>query len=281
MRSKITHITTDLGFKNCCALFFVFFITINVSAQNTDKLIRKGNKAYGESKFSEAENHYSKVLEINPSQEKSLYNQGNAYYKQEKYEDAVQNFELSAQMLKDPLEQAAAYHNLGNTHFKAQKYQESLNAYKEALKRNPKDLETKYNLMLAKKMLEQQQNQNQQQNQDQDQNKEQEDNKNEEQNKNNKENQNNEEQQNQDQDQDQDQQKDNKKQEEQSQNGEQQQNKKGEEEKQSQQAITPSKLSKEEAERILEALMNEENKVQEKLIKKKGKPVKVENDKDW
>ncbi len=254
--------------------FALSLLFLTVSAQNADKTIRKANKLYQDQKYTEAETKYDEALDIDPNSEKSIFNQGNAYYKQERFDEALQNFEMTAEMLDDPNQRAAAYHNLGNAYFQGEDYQKSIEAYKSSLRLNPKDDDTRYNLVLAQNKLKQQQ-QEQQQNQDQNQENQDQENQ----------DQQNENQDQQNQDQQQDGSDENQQQNQDQQNqDQQQQNQQGDQKEQEgsqQQAAQPVKLSKEEVQRILEALANDENKVQEKLIKKKTPPNQKKADKDW
>jgi Ca-activated chloride channel homolog len=76
---------------------------------------------------------------------------GNAVYQQERYQEAQKLFEASAKMFESKTDKANAYHNLGNVFLSQKQYQKSIEAYKNALKLNPSDMETKYNLAYAKK----------------------------------------------------------------------------------------------------------------------------------
>ena len=135
-------------------------------AQTDKKLIREGNKSYDNKKYSDAEVAYKKSLNKNQKSYEGNFNLGDAYYKQGKYEDAVKQFESLKSQKTDKKTEAAALHNLGNTLLQNKKYQESIDAYKQALKLNPADEDTRYNLAYAQTMLKQQQQQQQQQNQD-------------------------------------------------------------------------------------------------------------------
>ena len=273
LTNKIAILSVKLTAITCFCI--AVFITENVTAQNADKFIRAGNKLYKDSLYEAASEKFSKALEVDPNNEKGIFNQGNAYYKQENYEEALKNYELSAGLMEDPKQRAAAYHNLGNTFFDSQKYEESIEAYKNALRQNPNDVDTKYNLMLAKKMLQDQQNQNQDQ-QNQDQNQENKDQENQE-NQNKDQNQENQDQQNQDQEnqQNEDQQKDQQNQN--KDNGEE----KDEKDKKEQPAMSPSKLTPEEAKQLLESLSNDEKNTLKELMKKEHKAKPNKSDKDW
>lgn len=151
-------------------LFIVTFVLSSLLslAQQENKFIREGNKQYKENKFAEAEQNYLKAMEKNASNSISNFNLGNAFYKQEKHEEALQQFNTFANSSTDKEKQAKAYHNIGNTYLKTEKLEEAVKAYKQSLKLNPKDEDTRYNLAYALEKLkqqQQQQNQNQQQNQ--------------------------------------------------------------------------------------------------------------------
>ena len=137
--------------------------------------IRKGNDLFNDKKYTEAEIEYRKALEANPSSEIATYNLGAALYKQQKWNDSRNEYKKIVQASSDTLRTAHAWHNLGNISFQEKNYAQSIEEYKNALRRNPKDDETRYNLRLAQLLLKkQQQDQNQDKNKDQqDQNKDQ------------------------------------------------------------------------------------------------------------
>jgi tetratricopeptide (TPR) repeat protein len=237
--------------------------------QNERKFVRKGNSYFMDGvkdtmkidtiRFQKAEAEYRKALEKKQQDPKWSFNLGDAQYKQMKFDEAISNFDQIAKQSADSIEKARAFHNIGNSQLFKQKLDESIEAYKEALRNNPNDIETKYNLMYAQRLKQQQQQQ--QQNKDQnkdnkDQNKEKQD-----QDKQNQDKQNQDKQNQQDNQQNQ-----------QNQNKDQQQ-------KQQQQK---NKISKENAEQLLQALQNDEQKIQDKVKKAQvinAKKVKVE--KDW
>ena len=231
------------------AVISLFFLNCQlVVAQSTRGLINEGVDLYKEQKFADAEVNFKKVTEKSPDSFEAKFNLGDAYYKQERYEEAIQTFQSAFVNARNDEEKAKIFHNIGNSLLKSKKIKESIGAYKEALKLNPKDQETKYNLSYALNMLNNP-DQNQQQNdqnkdQNQDQNKEQ---------------------------QPQDQQK-----QDQQQNKDQQQQ---EQQQQQSQEQKEQELTKQEAEKILEALKNNEKDLQKQLRKIKGQRVKTE--KDW
>ena len=217
--------------------------------QSDRSLLRDGNRLYESNKFADAEVNYRKSLELNKEMLHGPFNLGDALYRQDRFDEAAEQYRLAAAKTSDPRVKADAMHNLGNAMLKAQKYPESIASYKEALKLNPKDEETKYNLEYAKAMLKQQQ----QQQQDQKQDKKQDDKK-----------------------------KDDKKQDEQKkdeQKKDEQQQDQQQQKKDQRQAPKKQEISKADAERILEALRNEEKNVKKKLQKKA--PARVQVEKDW
>lgn len=236
-------------------LFLGFMLCQALMAQSELKLLRNGNNDYKNGKFNEAEIKYRKALEKNNKNYKTLYNLGSALYKQNNYKEAVNVLnELSEQQLDDNI-RSKVYHNLGNALLKDEKYAESIDAYKKSLRLNSKDMETKYNLSYALSKIQQQQNNscdNKQDNKDQ---KDKQENK----------------QENKQDDKNKDQ-KDNKDQQQQQQDQKEQQKQQQQQQK--------NEISKEDAERILNALEKQENDVKDK-VDKQLVPVKIKNEKDW
>ena len=243
-----------------------------IYAQSEKSYIRDGNKLYKDGKYNDAEINYRKSLEENPDYYKAKFNLGDALYKQENFEEAARQFLTVDPKDLDKETKAKVYHNLGNSLLQSKKLKESIEAYKLALKNNPGDMDTKYNLEYARKMLKQQQEQQQNQNQNKDQ---QDQNQQEQQ---QQQNQNQEQQNKQQQQQNQQNQEQQNKQQQQQQSQQEQQQQKQNQQQQQQQAKKDT-ISKEDAERILRALKNEEQKVLEKLKKQKMKRKKLE--KNW
>lgn len=217
-----------------------------LSAQKESGDVRRGNKSYENEKYVDAEVDYRKGLEQNNKSFSATFNLGNALYRQQKYPEAIEQFQAAAHLAGDDKQRvASAYHNIGNALLQSGEYAKSIEAYKQALRRNPTDDETRYNLVYAQQMLQQQQQQQQQQQNQQDQ-----------------------QQQNQDQQQNQQEQQDNQQDNDQQQNQNQQQNQ--------------QQMSQEQAEQILKALEQDERDTQEKVKEaqmRNAKRYKVE--KDW
>ena len=157
-----------------------------VSAQKAErKNVREGNKLYESEKYTESEIAYRKSLEVNPRSTEGTYNLGNSLYKQGKFPEAAEQYQLIAgqgeKMVATPEGKARlseVYHNMGNIFMQNKDYGKAVEVYKQSLRLNPKDDETRYNLALAQKLLSDQQNQDQsqdQQNDDKQENKDQKD----------------------------------------------------------------------------------------------------------
>lgn len=258
-----SRLKSALLFRTAAFFFCVLILSCSPAFSETGRsLVREGNKQYKDKQFNEAEVQYRKALEKDKKMSQGVFNLGDALYKQGRYQEAAEQFRMAASNAAGATDRAQAYHNLGNSLLKDKKLEDSIQSYKEALKLNPGDLDTKYNLEYAQKMLEQQKQQQQNQNQKQDQKKDQKQDQQskDQQNKDQQKKDQQEQQQKQDQDkqqqkQDQDQQK---QQQDQDQNAQQQ--KPGKDQQQQQ----PQQISRNDAERILEALKNEEKSVQKK-----------------
>jgi Ca-activated chloride channel homolog len=253
--------------KYIILLFIILLFTeANLLSNDKRSLLREGNKLFKEEKFNDAEIKYRKAQEIEYGY-KSTFNLGDALYKQGNYEEATQKFkELSSQNL-DKKTLASVNHNLGNSHFMAENFEESVNAYKNALKLNPKDNDTRYNLELARRMLKIQEENKQEEQKDQNKDKNQQDKQDE-----NQQNQDNQQKKNGDKNQDNKQEQDKQ---------DKNQDGKGEEKPSDKQQgdpleQRPHQISKEDAERMLNAIQKDERDLQKKLRKQKGERGKIE-----
>ena len=156
------------------SLFLIPYSLLFAQKEASD--VRRGNKDYRKQDYTAAEVDYRRGLEKNKNGYEAHYNLGDALFKQDKYADAQVEFETAAKMLdkkSDKERYAKAMHNIGNCNFAQQQYDKAVAAYQESLRANPKDNDTRYNLVKAMEMLQQQQQQ-QQQNQDQKQDQQQE-----------------------------------------------------------------------------------------------------------
>lgn len=259
--------------------FFCSFIVFSQEPTNEQKLkrearehIREGNKLYNQLKFDEAEILYKKALTKNPDYPSAQYNLGNTIYQLDRNKEAAEQFEFVRKTFENQDDRAQAFHNMGNSFMKEKQYQPAVEAFKNALRNNSKDEETRYNFALAKELLEKEQ----QENKGGGDNKDQKD-----QNKNKdgegKENEDQKDQENKD-NEDKKDQKDKKE-------GDNKEDKKKNEDQKDQDKQKPPqrqpKLSPEQMKQLLEAMNNEENKTQKKMNAQKAKGKKVKQEKDW
>lgn len=265
-------------------------------AQQERKFIREGNDLFEKQDFEKAEVEYRKAADKKNESFEAAFNMADALYKQKKYDEALQQFSALAKQETDKQRLGEIYHNIGNTLLALQKNEESIEAYKESLRNRPDSEATKYNLEFARHKQQQEQQDKDQNKDNKDQDKKDQDQK--DQNKDNKDQkdqdkkdqdkkdqdkkdqdqkeQNKDNKDNKDQNKDQDQKDQNKDQQDQNKD----QNNKDQQGQQQQQG----KISKEDAERLLEALQNDEKQVQEKVQKQKAqeqKAKKMKIEKDW
>ena len=122
----------------------------------------EGSKKLSEDKFVDAEIDYRRAIAKSDENAAAPYNLGNAYYSNETYSEAFGRFKEAGELATDKSEKHNAYHNMGNVFMKRKDYQKAVEAYKEALRNDPTDEETRYNLALAKEMLKKDQEKNDQ-----------------------------------------------------------------------------------------------------------------------
>ena len=153
-----------------------------VFAQQERADIRRGNKQYNDSNYTEAEVHYRRGLDINDHSFEAHYNLGDALFRQGKYPEALEQYTQAEKALaandkvseaKRKEQLADTYHNMGNALYAQQQYDQAVGAYQQALRLDPKDNDTRYNLVKAMQQLQQQNQQQNQQQQQQEQQQEQ------------------------------------------------------------------------------------------------------------
>ncbi|UCH64483.1 MAG: tetratricopeptide repeat protein [Ignavibacterium sp.] len=237
-------------------LIFLIGIVTNIThSQSLRGLVNDGVDQYKEGNYSDAEVKFKKGTDKAPDSFEAQFNLGDAYFKQQRYDEAIKSYKSSLAMSRNDIEKSKVHYNVGNSLLKSQKIEESIEEYKKSLKLNPIDQEAKYNLSYALEMLKNQQQQDQQQDK-KDKEKKDEEKKDEQKDK-----------------------KEEKKEDQQQKQDQQKQDQKKKEDQKQQQQPQPQKISKEEAERILEALKDNEKDLQKELRRVKGKRVKT--DKDW
>lgn len=238
----------------------------------------------------QAEMAYRRAISKNDSNSVAKYNLGNLYYRNNSLGEAFMRYKQAGLTAESKADKHKAYHNLGNVFMKNKEYPKAVEAYKEALRNDPTDDQTRYNLALAKEENKKQQQQNKD-NQDKkddkdqkDQNKDNKEDQNQDQ-KNNKENKDNKQGEDKKDQQGEDKKDDKKEGEDQKQpqdnkpdQGEKNQEPKPED---NQQQPRPNQLSPQQIKNILEAMNNEEQKVRERINAEKVKGKPVQNEKDW
>ena len=215
-------------------------------AQNKKSYLRDGNELYTDSSYNDAEMQYRKSLEKDQDYFNASFNLADAVYKQERYEESSALFDALIDNAPTENDLAKVYHNLGNSLTQEQKLEEAIEAYKNALRINPNDAETRHNLALSKKQKQEQEQQEEKKEENKEEKK--------------------------------DQEKDKEGEDKQEQNKEQE---KEDEEKENQPEEKKEEMSKEDAEKMLEAIQQEEKELQEELQKKKVKGKRVKVLKDW
>lgn len=236
--------------------------------EKANNFVYQANELVAEDKHVAAEMEYRKAISKQPNNVAGTYNLGNSYYKKGNYEEALFRQQQAAKNATEKADKHKAFHNIGNILMKNKQCKEAVEAYKSALRNDPTDEETRYNLVVAKECAEQQKD-------DEDKNKDKDkkdDNKD-------------------DEDKKEQDQKDKDKGDQDKKEGDDQKDKgepkddnknrdKGDDKKE-QQPPQPGQLSPQQIKNLLEAMNNQEQKTQEKINAEKQKGVKVRTDKDW
>lgn len=232
-------------------------VTQSAFCQSAHKLLRQGDRAYSDEQYDAAEERYRKSIDKKFSA-KGVYNLGNSIYEQDRFEEAVSHYEQAVQNTGDDVSRAEALYNLGNAQLQSGQLEDAISSYKDAIRLNPGDDDFRQNLYKAKLLRREQQQQQQEQQQESQQDNQ-----------------------------------ENSDEQEQSQQQQQQQDQ-GENQEENQQSSsadidneggdTPQpeetqELSKEDAEKLLQVIENEEKNVQEKLRKLSSNKKKPK--KDW
>lgn len=252
---------------NYVLLMFISMGSIMSQQNEYESLIKKGNNSF-EDNTALSEQNYRKAISYSPEFVKGQYNFSNNLYKNEYYDEALLNQLEASKYAKTRADKHLIFHNIGNILMKKKMCKEAVEAYKNALKNNPEDDESRYNLALAKDCAkDENENEKESEGEDEDEDKEKDKEKDE----------------NEDQKEDKDQEGDDEKQNEdqdQKENNKDDKDQKGDD-KSKDEKPKEKKLSPQQIKNILEAMNQEESKVQEKMNAKKLKGVKLKNEKDW
>ena len=264
--------------------FFYFIFSLNfcfVLSQTGEVTnhIFDGNEKANEEDYKEAEKSYRKAISLEPEKEVALYNLGNTHFKDKKYDEASQRFFQTQKFASSKQGKHRAFHNMGNVYMQKKEYQKAVEAYKNALRNNPKDEETRYNYALAKELLENEKPPEEQEQDDQKDQKDQEKDKEKDQEKNQDGDQENKDQKNPKKEGDEGDDSDDKG--DPNKEGDQKKEQKPKEQKPQNDRPKRGQLSPQQVESLLEAMNNQEKKVQDKINAKKIKGAPARGKKDW
>ena len=244
-------------------IYGLFFLSLAAFAQETDKHLPEANSEFDRKQYVDAEANYRISQSKMPKNAIASYNLGNSIYRQNKAGEAKYPYLKAIENAKDKSQKHQAFHNLGNVLMNEKDYTKAVEAYKNALRNKPDDEETRYNFALAKKMLKD----NPPKDDKKDKKKDKKDDK-------------------KDKDQDKkddkkDQNKEKEKDKENNKEGDKDKKDEGKNDKENQPKPKPGGISKERLQNLLDAVNNEEKKIQDKVKAKQGQGKPVQTEKDW
>jgi Ca-activated chloride channel family protein len=251
------------------SVFFIFKSNAQEIAidKESNNLTLDGNIEFAENNLVEAESLYRKSISKDSLNLKAVYNMGNSFYKNELKDEAINQYRSSIKKTSDKDLLHKSFHNLGNVFMQNQDYQNAVDSFKKALLNKPSDDETRYNYVLAKELLKNQQKNNKKDDKDKKNDKDKKEDKEKKNDKNKKDNKDKKDDKNK---------KDDKKEEEKKDNKSEKKNDNKENNN-----PKPNKISPEQLKNLLKAMDNEEKKVQNKVNKNKVKGSPIKNKKDW
>lgn len=243
------------------SVFFIFKSNAQEIAidKESNNLTLDGNIEFAENNLVEAESLYRKSISKDSLNLKAVYNMGNSFYKNELKDEAINQYRSSIKKTTDKDLLHKSFHNLGNVFMQNEDYQNAVDSFKKALLNKPSDDETRYNYVLAKELLKNQQKNNKKDDKDKKNDKDKKEDKEKKNDKDKK-----------------DDKKDDKKEEEKKDNKSEKKNDNKENNN-----PKPNKISPEQLKNLLKAMDNEEKKVQNKVNKNKVKGSPIKNKKDW
>ena len=251
------------------------------SLKRSDDFIYQGNEKVSED-FVSAEMEYRKAVSVKPNNAKGSYNLGNAYYKSGLFDEALSRHLEAAKNATTKTEKHRAFHNIGNALMQQQQCKQAVEAFKNALRNNPSDEESRYNLALAQdcanKQGEGDDGEKDQKEDTKEDNKEDQENK---ENENKDDGDQNDDKENKDKGDDNEDKNDGDEKDDKGKPKDEKDNKNGEPNENKKQQPQQGKLSPQQVKNLLEAMNNEEKKVQDKINAKKAKGVKIKTEKDW
>ena len=239
--SKSTWLSNLFHRGRPVAALFLLIFSISAMAQTDRDYIRRGNRLMRDSVYDKAQVEYQKAIEKDNTNPISHFNLGNALLYQNKAEDAMKEYETAARLEKDKTRLAQIYHNMGVVLQSAKQFDKAVACYRNSLRNDPTNDETRYNYALS--LFQLKKNQGGQDNQDQ--------------------------------------QKDDKGQDEKKEQEQQQQKQEQDKKDEQQQQPQPEQMSRENAEQMLNAAMQDEKATQEKIQKAQQKRQQKQLQKQW
>jgi tetratricopeptide (TPR) repeat protein len=143
-------------FKIGILFTLIFACHAEIFSQDEHRALIQGNEFYNSKDFDQASAEYEKVVQVNKNSVKGQYNLGNSRFQKKEYDKAAENFQVAITNASDDNIKAKAFHNLGNSYFNSKKYKEALDAYKNSLRLNPSDAETKHNMAQTLRIIKRQ-----------------------------------------------------------------------------------------------------------------------------
>ncbi|EGV43836.2 tetratricopeptide repeat protein [Bizionia argentinensis JUB59] len=255
------------------------------AVKNAKNLVFEGNDFLGKDDFISAEMAYRQALSELPSEAIGGYNLGTSYIQEGNLDEGLYQLEKTLKTATSKSEKHQIFHNIGNILMQNKKCKEAVEAYKGALRNNPSDDESRYNLALAQECAKEQEDQNQDDDQDDDQDQDKDDENKDKDDQKDQDDENKDDKDKGDQDKkdgDENKDEDGKPKDEKEDEGKENQDPgKDKEEKQKPPQQKPGQMSPQQMKNLLEAMNNQEAKVQEKMNAEKQKGEKIDTDKDW
>ena len=269
--------------------FIILLFCFSLGFSQEGKVINhifKGNAKAQEEEYVEAEKAYREALSLAPEKAKALFNLGNTHFLDKKYQEASQRFFQTQKFATSKEDKHKAFHNMGNVYMQEKDYQKAVEAYKSALRNNSSDEETRYNYALAKELLEkekppEEQEQDDKKDQNEQQDKDQEDQKEEDKDQEGEEENKDEKNPNKEDDKGEESDDEGKPKNEGDQKKDEKPNESKDKPQEKKQPPRDGQLSPQQVQSLLEAMNNQEKKVQDKVNAKKVKGVPVRGKKDW
>jgi tetratricopeptide (TPR) repeat protein len=248
-------------------LYILLTVSFAAAAQEKDKSLPAGNEEYKQNKFTDAEANYRISESKFPKKSTAPYNLGNTIYRQNQISEAKFAYAKAIKNAKTRPEKHKAYHNLGNAFMKEKDYSQAVEAYKQALRNDPTDDETRYNYAYAKQKLKENPPKNDQKDKNKDKDKDKDKNKDKDKDKNK--------------DKDKDKKDDKGDQDKDKKDGKNDPKKDDKSDNQGEPKPQPGGISKERVQNLLDAVNNEEKKIQDKVNSQKVKTNPKKTEKDW